>query len=328
MSEFKKDIKTLKERVTKKEVIIATMALATIVVGTTIGVVAYNVNKGGDADAPSKGYSVEVRTEGDGRVSAMSIYEQLTAEYGDLGEFSKDGDKRFTAFVLDASAAGIDDVEVSFSNGELYKEFEEDGEYDETLVVHNKMDDSVSEFGVTIVIDGLELKSTTATTKATTTTKTTSKTTTTTTDTTTSTTETGITTTTAKGETTSPNEAEQAVQTQAPTQRQTQAPQTQAPTQRQTQPKPAQTQPPQTQPKPVQTQPPQTEPAHGGYTGAAAEWYDYAISQGCSPNQADTYVARKNAGVETIIGYPPVETDQEVWWGIWWYNPSNDTWNW
>lgn len=42
---------------------------------------------------------------------------------------------------------------------------------------------------------------------------------------------------------------------------------------------------PEPEPEPV----PATEPAHGGFTGARAEWYDYAISQGCTDAQAATY---------------------------------------
>lgn len=343
MFDFKESIKTIKDKVTKKEIIIATMALATIAAGaTTAGIVTHNHHQADEkasltmeAEVVEKTYSVEIEPKK--RVLASELYDKLSSTTLLVND---DSNKSMSAtFMLNASAEGTGNIVVEFGDGKLSKDFSKSGKYDEVLVVKDNTDKSVTEYNIEVVVSA---ETTTSTTKATTTTTTTTTTTSTSTsETTTSTTEKpkedadngnnddgGSVETPVNDNTGSGNSGNTAAAQPsnsggsssgnntpalAPTPAPAPAP-APAPT-----PAPA----PEPTPAPAPTEPPQ--PSHGGFTGNNAALYDYAISQGCSDSQACAYVSACNyAGQSNVmIGIPC----DGAWWGVWAYNASTDSWD-
>lgn len=191
MFDFKESIKTIKDKVTKKEIIIATMALATIAAGaTTAGIVTHNHHQADEktsltmeAEVAEKTYSVEIEPKK--RVLASELYDKLSSTTLLVNDDSNES--MSATFMLNASAKGTENIVVEFGDGKLSKDFSKSGKYDEVLVVKDNTDKSVTEYNIEVVVAA---ETTTSTTKATTTTTTTTTTTSTSTsETTTSTTE-------------------------------------------------------------------------------------------------------------------------------------------
>lgn len=191
MFDFKESIKTIKDKVTKKEIIIATMALATIAAGaTTAGIVTHNHHQADEktsltmeAEVAEKTYSVEIEPKK--RVLASKLYDKLSSTTLLVNDDSNES--MSATFMLNASAEGTGNIVVEFGDGKLSKDFSKSGKYDEVLVVKDNTDKSVTEYNIEVVVSA---ETTTSTTKATTTTTTTTTTTSTSTsETTTSTTE-------------------------------------------------------------------------------------------------------------------------------------------
>jgi hypothetical protein len=343
MFDFKESIKTIKDKVTKKEIIIATMALATIAAGaTTAGIVTHNHHQADEktsltmeAEVAEKTYSVEIEPKK--RVLASELYDKLSSTTLLVNDDSNES--MSATFMLNASAEGTENIVVEFGDGKLSKDFSKSGKYEEVLVVKDNTDKSVTEYNIEVVVSA---ETTTSTTKATTTTTTTTTTTSTSTsETTTSTTEKpkedadngnngdgGSAETPVNDNTGSGNSGNTAAAqpsnsggsssgnntpAPAPTPAPTPAP-APAPT-----PAPA----PEPEPAPAPTEPPQ--PSHGGFTGNNAALYDYAISQGCSDSQACAYVSACNyvGQSNVMIGIPC----DGAWWGVWAYNASTDSWD-
>lgn len=191
MFDFKESIKTIKDKVTKKEIIIATMALATIAAGaTTAGIVTHNHHQADEktsltmeAEVAEKTYSVEIEPKK--RVLASELYDKLSSTTLLVNDDSNES--MSATFMLNASAEGTGNIVVEFGDGKLSKDFSKSGKYDEVLVVKDNTDKSVTEYNIEVVVSA---ETTTSTTKSTTTTTTTTTTTSTSTsETTTSTTE-------------------------------------------------------------------------------------------------------------------------------------------
>lgn len=191
MFDFKESIKTIKDKVTKKEIIIATMALATIAAGaTTAGIVTHNHHQADEktsltmeAEVAEKTYSVEIEPKK--RVLASELYDKLSSTTLLVNDDSNES--MSATFMLNASAEGTENIVVEFGDGKLSKDFSKSGKYEEVLVVKDNTDKSVTEYNIEVVVSA---ETTTSTTKATTTTTTTTTTTSTSTsETTTSTTE-------------------------------------------------------------------------------------------------------------------------------------------
>lgn len=191
MFDFKESIKTIKDKVTKKEIIIATMALATIAAGaTTAGIVAHNHHQADEkasltmeAEVAEKTYSVEI--EPNKRVLAAELYDKLSSTTLLVKDDSNES--MSATFMLNASAKGTENIVVEFGDGKLFKDFSKSGKYEEVLVVKDNEEKSVTEYNIEVVVTA---ETTTSTTKTTTTTTTSTTTTSTSTsETTTSTTE-------------------------------------------------------------------------------------------------------------------------------------------
>lgn len=341
MFDFKESIKTIKDKVTKKEIIIATMALATIAAGaTTAGIVTHNHHQADEktsltmeAEVAEKTYSVEIEPKK--RVLASELYDKLSSTTLLVNDDSNES--MSATFMLNASAEGTGNIVVEFGDGKLSKDFSKSGKYDEVLVVKDNTDKSVTEYNIEVVVAA---ETTTSTTKATTTTTTTTTTTSTSTsETTTSTTEkpkedadngnnddggsaeTPVNDNTGSGNSGNTAAAQPSNSGGSSGGNNTPAPApTPAPTPA---PAPAPAPEPTPAPAPAPTEPPQ--PSHGGFTGQEANWYDYALGQGCSESQASAYACACSGYGQSnvIIGVPPCDG---AWWGIWVYNASDDSW--
>lgn len=167
---------SIKEKITKKEVILATMALAVVAAGTAVGVAVHSSsNHNGDMEMHEtavRSYSLEM--ESGSNISAFDIYEKLAENNTELRMLTADNDSGSSGGVgVVVLAATVKDsgVDVEFSDGSSTKDFLNSGVFKETLVIHNKADNGVSEIEVSLTIRKAVV-TTVATTKATTTTTT------------------------------------------------------------------------------------------------------------------------------------------------------------
>lgn len=305
MFDFRESMKNLKKKVTKKEVIIATMALATLVAGTTTIIVACGdkedeVAVSESSQVEAKEYTLTIETAKG--VSARALYEKLCA----------------TTPVAAANFVGVQDgdLNIEYADESSTKDFSKAGDYKETLVIFNKADNSVTELTLSIKVKAAVTTAPVTTTAPQTTTT--------------------VATTTTKVKTTEKKKEEKKEETKTETKQESSSSdegyyeeeyyeepayeEDAEPAYEYVETPKEETPAPEPEPEPVDDSNPY------GFTGYDLEMYNYAISQGCTPDLAQcyvTYVGR--VGRENVfIGEPPVEGG---WWGVWIYDPADGSWN-
>lgn len=302
MFDFRESMKNLKKKVTKKEVIIATMALATLVAGTTTIIVACGdkedeVAVSGSSQVEAKEYTLTIDSAKG--VSARALYEKLCA----------------TTPVAAANFVGVQDgdLNIEYADESSTKDFSKAGDYKETLVIFNKADNSVTELTLSIKVKAAVTTAPVTTTAPQTTTT--------------------VATTTTKVKTTEKKKEEKKEETKTETKQESSSSDEgyyeedaepayeYVETPKEETPAPE----PEPEPEPVYEEEEEDPDNPYGLTGYGLELYNYAIGQGCDKWQASTYaVAAYNYGQENvIIGIPPVEGG---YWDIWVYNPADGSW--
>lgn len=346
MWDFLNDIR---EVITKKFVIVFLIIISLIIAGIISIVMISNSKNTNPAQLevveetdPPEVYTLEI--ESSDKVSAESIYQKLVSTNSELKLLSMESDQSPQIVLLSSDAVIDSSVEVCYANGAYNKSFLTAGEYDETLIVHNQADQSISSLAVKLIVTEAKVTTdiTTETTADSTVTSRTSKTT---------VSSIGTSTTAVLNDYTYDNDEDEeeydeyyeddydyyeedddyyyneSYYAYSASNYSNQSANANSDVEL-TNKEPEQvnseigiTEPAAEEPTDEETSYEKAEDF--GWTGIQAEWFNYAMSQGCNVWQASAYAnACSNYGSENIfIGLTP---EDSTCWGVWYYDEETD----
>lgn len=164
MIDFLNDIM---EAITKKHIIIGSIILAFIITCIVAIIMLCSSTKDISSTVKveravnSEVYTVEI--ESSPEVSAESIYQKLASDNSEIKLLSMDDDKEPHIVSLSSDTVIDSSLEICFADGNLKKDFTNVGEYDETLIIHNQVDQSMSSLNVKLMVIESDVEITTTT---------------------------------------------------------------------------------------------------------------------------------------------------------------------
>lgn len=168
MIDFLNDIKEL---FTKKVIIITLSILALITAGIVAAVMIHNSipekkSYSKDLRVTAEIYTLEI--EGGSDITAESIYQKLAKDNNELKLLSMESDKNPQVVKLSSNSNDASSLEICFADGNTKKSFTTAGKYEETLIVHNQIDQSISSLNINLIVKDSKISAaTTAETTAT-----------------------------------------------------------------------------------------------------------------------------------------------------------------
>lgn len=157
MLDFLNDIM---EAMTKKHIIIGAILLAFIIACVVAIIMLCSSTRDisstvkAERTIQAEVYTLEIESAAE--VSAESIYQKLASNNGELKLLSMESDRDPHVVSLSADTVIDSSLEICFSDGNFKKNFTTAGEYEETLIVHNQVDQSMSSLTVKLMVTEAE----------------------------------------------------------------------------------------------------------------------------------------------------------------------------